>query len=57
MELVDHFTHRKNEMLVSYNKEENLTKLLLDHDSDGVGEFQINIIGQMNDITNINMFL
>lgn len=44
-------------MLVSYNKEENLTKLLLDHDSDGVGEFQINIIGQMNDITNINMFL
>ena len=44
-------------MLLSYNKEENLTKVLLDHNGDGVGEFQINIIGEMNDITNINMFL
>lgn len=57
IQLVDHFTHRKNEMLFSYSEQENLTKLMLDHDGDGVGEFQINIIGKMNDITNIKLLM
>ena len=57
IQLVALFTSRKNEMLLSYSKEENLTKLILDHDGDGVGEFQINIIGEMNDITNIKLLM
>ncbi|WP_119711976.1 M10 family metallopeptidase C-terminal domain-containing protein [Arsenophonus endosymbiont of Aleurodicus floccissimus] len=37
IQLVDHFTHRKNEMLFSYSEQENLTKLMLDHDGNGIG--------------------
>lgn len=35
-------------MMINYNKTENLTKLMLDHDGDGQAEFQIGIIGTID---------
>ncbi|HGJ5864955.1 M10 family metallopeptidase C-terminal domain-containing protein [Arsenophonus nasoniae] len=53
IKLVNKFSKQKNEMMINYNKTENLTKLLLDHDGDGQAEFQIDIIGTVDPIKDI----
>ncbi|WP_180560592.1 M10 family metallopeptidase C-terminal domain-containing protein [Arsenophonus apicola] len=53
---VNSFSDKKNEMLINYDKTQNLTKLMLDHDGDGQAEFQIQIIGSINPIEDVLIF-
>lgn len=50
---VNHFSGKKNEMIVNYDKGENLSTLLLDHDSDSLAEFVITITGKVDPVEDI----
>lgn len=53
---VDHFSNQKNEMIVNYNEQDNLTSIMVDCDGNGEAGFKIEVVGVVNHVTDIIMY-